>query len=115
MNTASAGAESNAGGVAGGYAGKETKREEFENAKQAAIDAWANFVEAKNHLKLAAKAAGVEFREVANEHFVDARDRVKEQKTELYEHTCEYVREYPLRSAGIAFLGGVLFSKMMDR
>ena len=54
--------------------------EEFENAKRAVLDAYANFLEAKKHLKRAALAAGVDFRETANERLEDAVSRAREKK-----------------------------------
>lgn len=88
---------------------------EFESAKQAVLDAYANFLEAKKHLKRAALAAGVDFRETANERLEDAVSRAREKKDEWQGNTSEYVKENPITSASIAFLGGVLFSRMFGR
>jgi len=92
--------------------GNADVHEEFENAKRAVLDAYANFLEAKKHLKRAALAAGVEFRETANERLDEAVSRAREKKTEWQDGTSEYVKENPVMSAGIAFLGGILFSRM---
>lgn len=88
---------------------------EFENAKQAVLDAYANFLEAKKHLKRAALAAGIEFRETANDRLEEAVTRARDKKEEWQDSTSEYVRENPITSASIAFLGGVLFSRMFGR
>jgi ElaB/YqjD/DUF883 family membrane-anchored ribosome-binding protein len=88
---------------------------EFENAKQAVLDAYANFLEAKKHLKRAAMAAGIEFRETANDRLEEAVSRAREKKDEWQDTTSEYVKENPITSASIAFLGGVLFSRMFGR
>lgn len=88
---------------------------EFENAKQAVLDAYNNFLEAKKHLKRAALAAGIEFRDSANERLEDAVSRARDKKEEWQDNTSEYVRENPITSASIAFLGGVLFSRMFGR
>lgn len=88
---------------------------EFEAAKEAALEAYENFLEAKDHLKAAASAAGHEFRDSANEQFEEALERMTEQKDELYDSTREYMRENPMTSVGIAFLGGLLVSKLFER
>lgn len=90
-------------------------QDEFENAKQAVLEAYANFLEAKKHLKRAALAAGVDFRETANERLEEAVSRARDKKNEWQDTTNEYVKENPMTSASIAFLGGVLFSRMFGR
>jgi ElaB/YqjD/DUF883 family membrane-anchored ribosome-binding protein len=98
----------------GKYAGSEFN-EEFASAKQAAVEAYANFLDARNHLKAAALAAGMEFRDTANEQFEEALERIIEQKDQVYETTWDFMRENPVTSAGIAFVGGLLFSRLLDR
>jgi ElaB/YqjD/DUF883 family membrane-anchored ribosome-binding protein len=93
----------------------EDAREEFENAKQAVLDAYAAFLEAKKHLKRAALAAGIDFRDTANERLEEAVSRARDKKDEWQDNTSEYVKENPITSASIAFLGGVLFSRMFGR
>jgi ElaB/YqjD/DUF883 family membrane-anchored ribosome-binding protein len=100
---------------AGADAGSEDAREEFENAKKAVLEAYAAFLEAKKHLKRAALAAGVDFRETANERLEDAVTRARDKKDEWQDNTTEYVKENPMTSASLAFLGGVLFSRMFGR
>ena len=89
--------------------------EEFENAKKAVLDAYANFLEAKKHLKKAAMAAGVEFRDTATDRLDEAVSRARDKKDEWQDNTTEYVKENPITSASIAFLGGVLFSRMFGK
>jgi hypothetical protein len=88
---------------------------EFENAKKAVLEAYANFMEAKKHLKAAAFAAGLEFRESGKEHLDDAILKVRERKNELRDNTSEYIKDNPITSTSIAFLGGVLFSRMFGK
>jgi ElaB/YqjD/DUF883 family membrane-anchored ribosome-binding protein len=88
---------------------------EFEIAKQAVLEAYSNFLEAKKHLKKAALAAGVELRDSASETLGDAVSRARDKKNELTDSTSEYVRENPITSASIAFLGGVIFSRMFGK
>jgi ElaB/YqjD/DUF883 family membrane-anchored ribosome-binding protein len=82
-------------------------QEEFETAKQAVLEAYANFLDAKKHLKKAALAAGVEFRESANEQLEEVMTRA--------DSAGDYVRENPLASAGIAFLSGVVLSRLLGK
>ena len=90
-------------------------RTDFENAKKAVLDAYANFLEAKKHLKRAALSAGIDFKESATEHLDDALTRAKEKKDEVYESAGAYVKENPMTSTSIAFLGGVLFSRIFGK
>lgn len=90
-------------------------QEEFEQAKKAALEAYSNFLEAKDHLKAAARNAGIEFKEVANEHFHETVDRLSERKRVLVDEASDYIRENPLNSAGMAFLGGVLFGRFLGK
>lgn len=96
-------------------AGAKDVQDEFETAKQAMLDAYANFLEAKKHLKKAALAAGVELKESASDHLDDAISTARHKKREVYEGTSEYVKENPITSASIAFLGGVIFSRMFGK
>ena len=89
--------------------------EEFESAKKAVLDAYAAFLEAKKHLKRAALAAGIDFRETANERLEEAVTKARDKKNEWQDSTNEYVKENPMTSASIAFLGGVLFSRMFGK
>jgi ElaB/YqjD/DUF883 family membrane-anchored ribosome-binding protein len=89
--------------------------EEFENAKKAVLEAYANFLEAKKHLKRAAMAAGVDFRDTANERLEEAVSMARDKKNEWQDNTTEYVKDNPMTSASIAFLGGVLFSRMFGK
>jgi hypothetical protein len=89
--------------------------EEFEIAKRAVLEAYANFMEAKKHLKTAAFAAGLEFRETGKEHLDEAILRVRERKDELRDNTSEYIKENPITSTSLAFISGVLFSRMFGK
>lgn len=88
---------------------------EFEIAKEAVLEAYANFLEAKRHLKKAALAAGIEFRESANEQLEEALGRARDKKDAIRDKTGDYIQENPITSASIAFLGGVIFSRMFGK
>jgi ElaB/YqjD/DUF883 family membrane-anchored ribosome-binding protein len=89
--------------------------EEFEAAKKAVLEAYANFLDAKLHLKKAAVAAGIDLRDSATEQFDEALTRARDKKNEIHDSASDYVRENPVTSAGIAFLGGVIFSRMFGK
>lgn len=89
--------------------------EEFELARKAVLEAYARFLDAKRHLKKTALAAGVEFKEGANEQLDEVITMVRGAKKELEESTGDYVRENPLTSAGIAFLGGMIVSRLLGK
>lgn len=89
--------------------------DEFEAAKNAVLEAYANFLDAKIHLKKAAVAAGIDLRDSASGHLDEALAKARDKKTELHDSTSEYVRNNPVTSAGIAFLGGVIFSRLFGK
>ncbi len=89
--------------------------EEFEAAKTAVLEAYENFLDAKMHLKKATLAAGIDFRESASEHLDEAITRARDKKNEFQDSTSEYARKNPVASAGIAFLGGVIFARMFGK
>jgi ElaB/YqjD/DUF883 family membrane-anchored ribosome-binding protein len=90
-------------------------QEEFDQAKKAALEAYGNFVEAKDHLKAAALNAGVEFKETANEQFHETVDKLSERKRQAMDDASDYIRENPVSSAGLAFLGGVIFGRFLSK
>jgi ElaB/YqjD/DUF883 family membrane-anchored ribosome-binding protein len=90
-------------------------QEEFEAAKKAVLDAYANFLDAKKHLRKAALAAGLEFKDNANEQLDEAITLARDKSNELQDSASDYVRKNPLTSAGIAFLGGMIFSRMFGK
>ena len=87
-------------------------QEEFDAAKKAVLEAYANFLDAKLHLKKAAVAAGIDLRDSATEHLDEALAMARDKKNEIHDSTSDYVRKNPVTSAGIAFLGGVIFSRL---
>ena len=89
--------------------------DEFEIAKKAVLDAYASFLEAKKHLKTAAFAAGVDFKETANEQLEEALVKVRERKNEIRDNTSDYIKENPITSTSIAFIGGILFSRLFGK
>ncbi|MES2603632.1 MAG: DUF883 C-terminal domain-containing protein [Pseudomonadota bacterium] len=89
--------------------------EEFEAAKKAALEAYSNFLDAKIHLKKAAVAAGIEFRDSTSEHLDEAIIKARGKQKELQETTSDYVRDNPLTSISIAFVSGVILSRIFGK
>jgi gamma-glutamyl:cysteine ligase YbdK (ATP-grasp superfamily) len=89
--------------------------DEFEAAKKAVLEAYASFLDAKIHLKKAAVAAGIDLKESANEHLDEAIAMARDKKNELHDSASDYVLRNPVTSAGLAFLGGVVFSKLFGK
>jgi ElaB/YqjD/DUF883 family membrane-anchored ribosome-binding protein len=89
-----------------------TKREdELAASKEAVLSAYDKLLEAKEHFKLAAEAAGVDIKDEATEQFLKGRARTEE----LSEQASVYVREKPLASLGIAFITGYVLSQLFSR
>ncbi|HWK53211.1 MAG TPA: hypothetical protein VNR18_02495 [Hyphomicrobiales bacterium] len=88
-------------------------QEEFEQAKKAALEAYNSFLEAKQHLKNAAENAGVEFRESANEQFHETVEKLTERRQELADQAGSYIRDNPLTSACMAFVCGMVASRLL--
>ena len=101
--------------TAADHNGTLNTQEELEIARKAVLEAYANFLEAKKHLKIAAFAAGIDFKESAHEHLEEAFIKAKERKDELRDNTSDYIKENPITSASIAFIGGILFSRLFGK
>lgn len=89
-----------------------TKREdELAASKEAVLSAYDKLLEAKEHFKLAAEAAGVDIKDEATKQFLKGRAKTEE----LGEQASVYVREKPLASLGIAFITGYVLSQLFSR
>lgn len=89
-----------------------TKREdELAASKEAVLSAYDKLLEAKEHFKLAAEAAGVDIKDEATEQFLKGRAKTEE----LGEQVAVYVREKPLATLGIAFITGFVLSQLFSR
>lgn len=87
--------------------------EDFNEAKQAALEAYENLIEAKNKFYGAARSAGLDVREGAKEEFHSAMNAANEKTTEFVDRSESYIRERPFTSAGIAFATGFVLSKLI--
>jgi len=94
-------------------AGKEeaAKSSEIDSGKEAVLAAYNNMLEAKEHFKLAAQAAGMDLKSEAATQLLKGRDKAEA----LGHQASDYVHEKPLATLGIAFLAGFLFSQVFTR
>lgn len=89
-----------------------TKREEeLAASKKAALSAYDKLLEAKEHFKLAAEAAGVDLKDEATEQLLKGRAKAED----LGEQASVYIREKPLTTIGIAFITGYILSQLFSR
>ncbi|HEC60393.1 hypothetical protein LCGC14_1517920 [marine sediment metagenome] len=89
----------------------KTKEDELAASKEAALSAYEKLLEAKDHFKLAAEAAGVDLKGVATEQLLKGRAKTEA----LGEQATDYIKEKPLASLGIAFATGYLLSQLFSR
>lgn len=85
-------------------------KEELAASKKAALSASDKLLEAKDHFKLAAKAAGVDLKDEAIEQLLKGRAKTEE----LGELASTYIREKPLATIGVAFITGYVLSKLFS-
>ncbi|GGD06119.1 DUF883 family protein [Halopseudomonas salina] len=88
-----------------------TVNSEKDAGKEAVMAAYSNLVEAKEHFKHAAEAAGLDLKNEASDQFLKG----KAKAGELSSQANSYVQEKPLTSLGIAFAAGFLISQLYSR
>lgn len=84
---------------------------ELAASKAAAIEAYEKLLEARQHFRKAAEAAGMDLKEDAMEQLARGRQKADEVSAEA----ARYVREKPLASLGIAFLAGYILAQIFGR
>ncbi|MFT6927978.1 MAG: ElaB/YqjD/DUF883 family membrane-anchored ribosome-binding protein [Psychromonas sp.] len=89
----------------------KTKEEELAASKEAVSSAYDKLIEAKEHFRLAAEAAGVDMKEEATEQLQKGRAKTEE----LGEQASVFVREKPLATLSIAFISGYVLSQLFSR
>lgn len=90
---------------------KEGRDEELEASKKSAREALEKLLEAKEHFREAAEAAGLDARDEAVEQLARGRAKVDEFSGEA----SDYMHEKPLQTLGIAFLGGFILAHLLSR
>jgi len=91
------------------------RSEELEATREAARAALENLIQAKEHFKKAAEAAGLDAKHEAQEKFHRGRDKAEAVGEQLSEAAINCVVDKPLTTLGIAFLGGFLIAQLMGR
>lgn len=87
------------------------RSEELEASREAAMAALDKLLEAKNHFRKAAEAAGMDIKHEA----FDQLDKGKEKAKALGEQASDYVIMKPLETLGIAFLAGLVFAHILRK
>lgn len=89
----------------------KTRENEFAASKEAVMGAYAKLLEAKEHFKLAAEAAGIDIKDEATEQLLKGRDKTEA----LGDQASVFIREKPLATLGIAFITGFVLSQLFAR
>ena len=84
---------------------------ELEASREAVMAALDKLLEAKDHFRKAAEAAGLDLKHEA----VDQLDKGKEKAKELGDQASHYVHAKPLETLGIAFLAGLVFAQILRK
>lgn len=88
-----------------------TKNDELTASKAAVMEAYDKMLEAKDHFRKAAEAAGMDLKHDAVEHLEKGRAKAGE----LGKQADTYMREKPLATLGIAFAAGFILSQAFSR
>ena len=89
----------------------KAKTDELTASKDAVLSAFDKLLEAKEHFKLAAEAAGVDIKDEATEQLLKGREKT----AELGAQASDFAREKPLATLGIAFAAGFVISQLFTR
>ncbi len=84
---------------------------EMAASKEAALEAYEKLLEAQQHFRHAAEAAGMDLKQDAVEQLHRGRDKADE----LGQEASRYVQDKPLASLGIAFVFGYILSQLFSR
>lgn len=94
---------------------KTDKAEELDATREAARAALENLLQAKEHFKKAAEAAGLDAKHEAQEKLHRGRDKAEQVGDQLSDAIISCVSDKPLTTLGVAFLGGFLIAQLMGR
>tara|TARA_R110002167_G_scaffold1749_1_gene8410 strand:- start:158 stop:448 length:291 start_codon:yes stop_codon:yes gene_type:complete len=89
----------------------KTREDELAASKEAVLSAYDKLLEAKEHFRLAAEAAGVDIKHEATEQLLKGRAKTEE----LGEQASIFIREKPLATLSIAFITGFIISQIFAR
>ncbi|HLS99283.1 MAG: hypothetical protein WDA10_02915 [Porticoccaceae bacterium] len=90
---------------------KSPREQEVDAGKEAVLAAYNNLLEATEHFKQAARAAGLDLRQEAGEQLVKGRDKA----VAVGQEASDYVHQKPLQALGLAFVAGLLLAQVFGR
>lgn len=88
-----------------------SKKEEIDSGKEAVAAAYSKLMEAKEHFKHAAEAAGMDWKQDAEGQLMKGKAKAEE----LCEQANSYLHDKPLATLGLAFAAGFLVSQLMSK
>ncbi len=87
------------------------RKDEIESGKEAAAAAYNKLLEAKEHFRHAAEAAGLDWKQDAEAQF----EKGKSKATELCDSANSYLHDKPLVTLGLAFAAGFLVAQLTSK
>lgn len=90
---------------------QKNRSAEMAASKEAAMEAYEKLLEAREHFRHAAEAAGMDMRQDAMDQLMRGRHKAEELSAEAG----QYVRDKPLASLGIAVLAGYILAQVFGR
>lgn len=87
------------------------RQQELDAGKEAALAAYEKLLDAQQHFRMAAEAAGMDLKEDAMKQLLKG----KHKADELGHEVERYVHDKPLATLGIAFVAGLLVSRLLSR
>lgn len=88
-----------------------TREEEVDAGKEAVLSAYNNLLEASEHFKHAARAAGLDLKEEAGDKLQQGREKA----LSLGQQANDYAQERPLAALGVAFAAGFIVAQLLGR
>lgn len=88
-----------------------SKDKVLDASKEEAMQAYQNLLDAKEHFRKAAEAAGMDLKAEATDQLLKGREKAEA----LGHEASRYMHEKPLATLGIAFLAGFVFSQLFSR
>lgn len=95
----------------GGVANQNDRKEEIESGKEAVAAAYSKLMEAKEHFRHAAEAAGMDWKHDAEARLAKGKSRAEE----LCDHANSYLHDKPLATLGLAFAAGFLVAQLTSK
>lgn len=95
----------------GTVANQNDKKEEIESGKEAVAAAYSKLMEAKDHFRHAAEAAGMDWKQDAEARLSSGKSKAEE----LCDQANSYLHDKPLATLGLAFAAGFLVAQLTSK